>query len=125
MSFNHVTVIGRIVRDIKTESSTSGTTYLRNAVAVDRKGKKDEADFFDITAFGKTAEFIEKYFSKGKRIAISGHLQSNSYKDKEGKSHTSVAIIVDEVDFCDSKAEQTTKSEGFLDVNVTEELPFE
>jgi len=122
---NHVTVIGRIVREIKTESSTSGMTYLRNAIAVDRKGKKDEADFFDITAFGKTAEFIEKYFSKGRKIAISGHLQSNNYKDKEGKSHTSVAIIADEVDFCDSKAEQTTKSEGFLDVNVTEELPFE
>lgn len=122
---NRVDIIGRIVRDIKTESSTSGTTYLRNAIAVDRKGKKDEADFFEITAFNKTAEFIEKYFSKGKRIAISGHLQSNSYKDKEGKNHTSVAIIVDEVDFCDSKAEQTTKSEGFLDVNVTEELPFE
>lgn len=122
---NRVDIIGRIVRDIKTESSTSGTTYLRNAIAVDRKGKKDEADFFEITAFNKTAEFIEKYFSKGKRIAISGHLQSNSYKDKEGKSHTSVAIIADEVDFCDSKAEQTTKSEGFLDVNVTEELPFE
>lgn len=125
MSFNHVTVIGRIVRDIKTESSTSGTTYLRNAIAVDRKGKKDETDFFEVTAFGKTAEFIEKYFSKGRKIAISGHLQSNNYKDKEGKSHTSVAIIADEVDFCDSKAEQTTKSEGFLDVNVTEELPFE
>lgn len=122
---NRVDIIGRIVREIKTESSTSGTTYLRNAIAVDRKGKKDETDFFEVTAFGKTAEFIEKYFSKGKRIAISGHLQSNSYKDKEGKSHTSVAIIVDEVDFCDSKAEQTTKSEGFLDVNVTEELPFE
>lgn len=122
---NRVEIIGRIVRDIKTESSTSGTTYLRNAVAVDRKGKKDEADFFEITAFNKTAEFIEKYFSKGRKIAISGHLQSSNYKDKEGKSHTSVAIIVDEVDFCDSKAEQTTKSEGFLDVNVTEELPFE
>lgn len=122
---NRVDIIGRIAREIKTESSTSGTTYLRNAIAVDRKGKKDEADFFEITAFNKTAEFIEKYFSKGRKIAISGHLQSNSYKDKEGKSHTSVAIIVDEVDFCDSKAEQTTKSEGFLDVNVTEELPFE
>lgn len=122
---NRVEIIGRIVRDIKTESSTSGTTYLRNAIAVDRKGKKDEADFFEITAFNKTAEFIEKYFSKGRKIAISGHLQSNSYKDKEGKSHTSVSIICDEVDFCDSKAEQTTKSEGFLDVNVTEELPFE
>ena len=122
---NRVDIIGRIVRDIKTESSTSGTTYLRNAIAVDRKGKKDETDFFDITAFGKTAEFIEKYFSKGRKIAIAGHLQSNNYKDKEGKNHTSVSIICDEVDFCDSKAEQTTKSEGFLDVNVTEELPFE
>ena len=121
---NRVSVIGRIVREIKTESSTSGTTYLRNAIAVDRKGKKDEADFFDITAFGKTAEFIEKYFSKGRKIAISGHLQSNNYKDKEGKSHTSVAIIVDEVDFCDSKETNKTDND-FLNVSIPEELPFE
>ena len=64
---NRVDIIGRIVREIKTESSTSGTTYLRNSIAVDRKGKKDETDFFEITAFGKTAEFIEKYFSKGRK----------------------------------------------------------
>lgn len=120
---NRVEIIGRIVRDIKTESSTSGTTYLRNSIAVDRKGKKDEADFFEVTAFGKTAEFIEKYFSKGRKIAISGHLQSNNYKDKEGKSHTSVSIICDEVDFCDSKAEPKTDSD-LTNIKVDEELPF-
>lgn len=120
---NRVEIIGRIVRDIKTESSTSGTTYLRNSIAVDRKGKKDETDFFEVTAFGKTAEFIEKYFSKGRKIAISGHLQSNNYKDKEGKSHTSVAIIADEVDFCDSKSEPKTDND-LTNVKVDEELPF-
>lgn len=120
---NRVDIIGRIVREIKTESSTSGTTYLRNSIAVDRKGKKDETDFFEITAFGKTAEFIEKYFSKGRKIAISGHLQSSNYKDKDGKSHTSVAIIADEVDFCDSKAEPKTDND-LTNVKVDEELPF-
>lgn len=121
---NRVDIIGRIVREIKTESSTSGTTYLRNSIAVDRKGKKDETDFFEVTAFGKTAEFIEKYFSRGRKIAISGHLQSSNYKDKDGKSHTSVAIIADEVDFCDSKSEPKTDND-FLNVSVPEELPFE
>lgn len=120
---NRVDIIGRIVREIKTESSTSGTTYLRNSIAVDRKGKNDETDFFEVTAFGKTAEFIEKYFSKGRKIAISGHLQSSNYKDKEGKSHTSVAIIADEVDFCDSKAEPKTDND-LTNVKVDEELPF-
>lgn len=119
---NRVEIIGRIVRDVTTESSASGTTYLRNAIAVDRKGKDKEADFFEISAFGKTAEFIEKYFSKGRKIAISGHLQSNSYTDKNGNKKTTVSIIADEVDFCDSKSE--SKDNDFLNVTDTEELPF-
>lgn len=125
---NHVSVIGRIVRDIKTESSTNGTTYLRNAIAVDRRGKNNETDFFNITAFGKTAEFLERYFKKGSKVAISGHLQSDSYTDKNGNKVTSVSIIVDEADFCESKGEKPSDSpeNGFVNVpeGLVEELPF-
>ena len=122
MSFNHITIIGRITKDISLQYSTSGTAYVRNSIAVDRKGKEKKTDFFSITAFGKTAEFLDKYFSKGSKIAISGHLQSDSYTDKEGKRKDTISIIIDEVDFCDSKKES---KEEFLEVTTTEELPFE
>jgi len=124
---NRVDIIGRIVRDIKTESSTNGTTYLRNAIAVDRRGK-NETDFFNVTAFGKTAEFLERYFKKGSKVAISGHLQSDSYTDKNGNKVTSVSIIVDEVDFCESKGDKPSNLPENEFVNVpeglVEELPF-
>lgn len=123
---NRVEIIGRFTRDISTESSASGMTYLHNSIAVDRRGSG--ADFFNITAFGKTAEFLERYFKKGSKVAISGHLQSDSYTDKNGNKVTSVSIIVDEVDFCESKGEKSSNSPESEFVNVpeglVEELPF-
>lgn len=122
---NTVNIIGRFTKDISLESSTSGTSYLRNSIAVDRRG--DGTDFFNVTAFGKTAEFINKYFSKGSKIAITGHLQSDSFTNKEGKKISSVSIIIDTVDFCEKKETNDTLMSGgndFLNVTNTEELPF-
>ena len=117
---NTVNVIGNICKDVTTESSTSGTTYLRNSIAVRRD--KDNSDFFNIIAFGKCADFISKYFSKGSKIAITGHLQSDSYTNKEGKKTYSVSIVVDKADFCESKSNDN--SNDFLNVTNTEDLPF-
>ena len=122
---NNVNIIGRFTKDIKLEYSQSGTAYLRNGIALNRKGKDDTTDFFNVSAFGKTAEFIDKYFSKGSKVAISGHLQSDSYTTKDGEKRTSVAIIIDSVDFCESKGEKSKSGDDFLNVTVTEELPFE
>lgn len=121
---NTLNIIGRFTKDMKLEYSQSGTAYLRNSIAVDRRGK-DETDFFNTAAFGKTAEFIEKYFSKGSKVAITGHLQSDSYTTKDGEKRSSVSIIIDTVDFCEKKGEKTENpGDGFLNVTVTEELPF-
>ena len=122
---NNVNIIGRFTKDMKLEYSQGGTAYLRNSIAVDRRGKDDVTDFFNVTAFGKSAEFIDKYFSKGSKVAISGHLQSDTTKD--GEKRTSVSIIIDSVDFCEKKGEKTEENPGddFLNVTVTEELPFE
>ena len=122
---NTVNIIGRFTKDISLESSTSGTSYLRNSIAVDRRGEGN--DFFNVTAFGKTAEFINRYFSKGSKIAITGHLQSDSFTNKEGKKVSSVQIIIDAVDFCEKKETNDTLMSGgndFLNVTNTEELPF-
>ena len=122
---NHWCGIGRIVRDVKLESTTSGKSYLKNAIAIDRKG--EGTDFIPIIAWEKTAEFIDKYFRKGSRIGISGRIQTSTYT-KDGKSRTSVDVVVEEVTFCESKTTEDvllSNKSDFLTVNSTDELPFE
>ena len=120
--------IGRIVRDVNLESTTSGKTYLKNAVAIDRKG--EGTDFIPIIAWEKTAEFIDKYFHKGSRIGVSGRIQTSTYT-KDGKSRTSVDVVVEEVTFCESKTTEdvllSNKSDNFLHVDESDigNLPFE
>lgn len=132
---NRVDIIGRLTRDAELKSSTSGVSYYRNGLAVDRKGKDAGTDFFNVLAFGKTAEFLEKYFRKGSKVGISGHLQSGKYKNKDGVEVTTVEIVVDEADFCDTKAEssapanpapkaQEQPKKGFLDAKDIDDLPF-
>lgn len=124
---NVVCIIGRLTKDIELKSSTSGTSYTQNSIAVDRRGKEKETDFFNISAFGKSAEFLDKYFHKGSKVAITGHLQSGSYTDKNGNKVNSVTIIVDQIDFCEAKGESAkTEETNFLNVpdSLIEELPF-
>lgn len=123
---NSVNILGNLCKDTALEYSASGNAYLRNSIAVRRD--KDTTDFFSIAAFGKGAEFIEKYFSKGSKIAITGHLQSGQY-EKDGKKIPTVTIIVDKADFCESKSShggESAESNGFLNVpeGLVEELPF-
>lgn len=125
---NHYDGIGRLVRDVKLESTTSGKSYLKNAIAIDRKG--EGTDFIPIIAWEKTAEFIDKYFRKGSRIGISGRIQTSTYT-KDGKSRTSVDVVVEEVTFCESKTTEdvllSNKSDNFLHVDESDigNLPFE
>lgn len=127
---NVVCIIGRLTKDIELKSSTSGTSYTQNSIAVDRRGKEKETDFFNISAFGKSAEFLDKYFHKGSKVAITGHLQSGSYTDKNGNKVNSVTIIVDQIDFCEAKGESkdqvTEDANSFLNVpdSLLETLPF-
>ena len=115
---------GRITRDIELLYSTSGSAYLRNSIAVDRRG--EGTDFFNITVFGKTAEAFDKYLKKGSKVVIEGHLQSDSYKDKDGNNKNSVSIIVDAWEFGESKKDDTTSgsTKDFLDIPSDAELPF-
>lgn len=124
---NVVNGIGRLVRDNKLEYTTSGTAILKNSIAIDRPG--EGTDFIPIIAWGKTAEFISKYFQKGNRIGFSGRLESSSYKDKEGKNHFSLDVNVREVSFCESKTTEdvllSNNSNSMLQVDENIELPFE
>ena len=102
--------MGRLTRDPEVRYSQSGSAVANFSVAIDRRYKRDgetTADFFNCTAFGKTGEFVEKYLRKGLKVVIEGELQNNNYEDKNGTKHYSVQIIVNQIEFAESKSSQT------------------
>lgn len=116
-------ILGNITRDVElTYAQKNNTPIAKFSVAVQRKFKREgqpDVDFFNCTSFGKTAEFINKYFFKGKKIAVVGRMESNKYEEK-----TYWNLIVDEVDFADSK-KSTESNDSYTEVDDTEEkLPF-
>lgn len=102
---NSVVLLGRLTRDV--ELRVGDTSVARFGLAVARD-KKDETDFFNCVAFGKQAEFIEKYFSKGSRMCLRGKIRIGSY-EKDGRKISTCDIIAEQVDFVDTKAESPKK----------------
>ncbi len=108
---NKVNFIGRIVKDFELKTVGKDMKNTTFTIAVDRTYKKDgqpDADFFNIVAWGKTAEFISKWFAKGVRIGVSGRIQNKNWEDKEGKKHYATEIIAEEVYFADGKKDVGT-----------------
>lgn len=127
---NKVELVGRLVREPETRR-TENSSLSKFTVAVDRKFKSGDAtaDFISCVAFGKTAEFIEKYFNKGMRIGLAGRIQTGSYKNKEGQTVYTTDVVVEECEFVESKkAEASTPQvdkDGFMNVpDDVDELPF-
>ena len=132
---NKVILIGRLTKDpdVRYTTGDNSTAIARYTLAVDRRFKKDETDFIGCVAFGKSGEFAEKYLKKGIKIAISGRIQTGSYKDKEGRTVYTTDVVVEEQEFCESKGQgekpamQPEKPEdGFMSIpdDIDEELPF-
>lgn len=109
---NKTILLGRLTKDPE-ERSNGEMTITRFTVAVDRRSKDGQtADFPSCVAFGKTAEFIAKYFRKGSKIALDGHLQTGSYKNKDGYTVYTTDVVVENAEFAESK-----KSEAEEQVN--------
>ena len=103
---NKVIMIGRLTRDPEVSSSASGTAFARFSIAVDRRFKREgepDADFFNCTSFGKQAEFVERYLKKGTKVVVTGRIQNDNYTNKEGQKVYSVRIMVEEIEFAESK----------------------
>jgi single-strand DNA-binding protein len=99
---NSVTLIGRLVADPQHRMTQTGKGVANLRVAVDRKGREKESDFFDVTAWGQTADFVCTYLSKGRLVAIQGRLQVRTYNDKEGAERKAFEIVADTVQPLDS-----------------------
>ena len=123
----HCYGLGRLTKEVELKSSQNGTSYLSNSVACDRKYGEKKTDFFNIKAFGKTAEAMDKFLHKGSKIFVEGDLQIDEYTDKTGNKRQTVSIVVTSWEFAESKGEsKEEKKDGFLNIpeGLTEELPF-
>lgn len=138
---NKVIQIGRLTGDpeVRYSQGAETTCIARYTLAVDRKYKKEgepTADFIRCVAFGRNGEFAEKYLRKGTKIAITGRIQTGSYKDKDGKTVYTTDVVVEEQEFAESKKETqdnapsaptpSSVGDGFMNIpdGIDEELPF-
>ena len=132
-------MMGRLTRDPEIRSASNGTAVASFSIAVDRRFKREgepEADFFNCSAFGKQAEFVEKYLKKGVKVVISGRVQNDNYTNKEGQKVYSTRIMIESIEFAESKnssSEQSTApaepkpdKDGFMNIpeDLDAELPF-
>ena len=135
---NKAILMGRLTRDpeVRYSQTDSNMAIARFSLAVDRRYKKqgDEttADFFNCTAFGKQGEFVEKYLKKGTKVVVTGRIQNDNYTNKDGQKVYSVQIMVEEIEFAESKAagqsqqNDSMPGDGFMNIpdGVESELPF-
>ena len=142
---NKVILMGRLTRDpeVRYSSGENQTAIARYSLAVDRRrGKNDDqpsADFINCVAFGRSAEFAEKYFHKGLKITVAGRIQTGSYTNKDGQKVYTTDVVVEEQEFAESKAAsenagnsapagnpEPSNGDGFMNIpdGIDEELPF-
>lgn len=100
---NRVILMGRLARDPEINTTQSGNTIARMTIAVDRMSKDKGADFIGLVAWNQTAQFAAKYLSKGRRVLVEGKIQTGSYQGQDGAKHYTVNVIVDHLEFADSK----------------------
>jgi len=135
--------MGRLTRDpeVRYSQGAEPMAVARYTLAVDRRGRRDEngqnADFISCVAFARNAEFAEKYFRKGTKIAITGRIQTGSYNDREGRKVYTTDVVIEDQEFAESKSsqnggntqappEQSNAGDGFMNIpdGIDEELPF-
>ena len=133
---NHITIMGRLVRDPELRRIGSGVAVASFRVAVDRDfapkdGGERKADFIDCVAWRKTAELVSGYFTKGRMAVVSGRMQIRGWTDKDGNRRKSAEILVDNIYFGDSKpqaegaATEATGAEPYSEIAEDDDpLPF-
>lgn len=120
---NHIVLMGRLTRDPELRRTASGVSVVSFSIAVDRDftsketGEK-ETDFIDIVAWRSTAEFVSKYFSKGRMAVVSGRLQIRVWTDKDGNKRRSAEVVADNIYFGDSKRDSQSDSGYSQSVNT-------
>lgn len=113
---NHISIMGRLCGDPQLRRTGNGVPVATFTIASDRdfgsKGQEKETDFIDVVAWRSTAEFVEKYFSKGRMAVVSGRLQVRNWTDKEGSKRKTAEIVAESVYFGDSKSDGSQRNQA-------------
>ena len=127
---NKFQFMGRLCKDPEIRYSTTNNNKVGLInLAVNRRyvspGQERQTDFFNLTAFGKTAEFLEKYTKLGQQILVEGRMQNRTWEDKNGQKRYTIDFIVEQVYFADSnRSKEEATIDDFITVDDSEELPF-
>lgn len=137
---NHITIMGRFTRDPELRHTQSGTAVTSFTLAVDRDFKDKNSgeavtDWISCTAWKGTAEFVSRYFQKGRMAVVDGRLQTRSYQDRDGNKRTAVEVVADHVYFGDSRKKESegnapedelpdTEGQKFAELDDSSDLPF-
>ena len=120
-SINNVVLLGRLTRDPEMRSTTSGKNISEISLAVDRGN--DETDFFEIIAWEKTAELVQKYTNKGSKVLIQGRLRQDTWDDKQsGSKRSKVVIVASDVTFLDAPADKPDNAPEDVSQSLKDEL---
>ena len=124
---NKIFIMGRLTRDPELRRTPSGTPVTSFSLAVDRDYKSQsgekETDFIDVVAWRSTAEFVAKYFTKGRMAVVEGRLQIRDWQDKDGNKRTAFEVLADDVSFCSTKKEKSSEPD-FEEIKISGDLPF-
>lgn len=127
MAFNKVILMGRLVSVPELKQTQNGMSVTAFTLAVDRRfsGKEEErkTDFPTVVAFGKTAEFVRNYFTKGSPMLVCGELQTRTWKDAQGAARYATEVVAAEVSFCGAKSENATASTPRTESAAKREIP--
>lgn len=132
---NKVILIGRLTRDPDVRRTQDGKAVARYTLAVDRRGKDNSADFISCVAWEKRGEFAEQYLRKGTKIAVTGHIQTGEYTNRNGQKVYTTDVIVEEHEFCERRQQEAPQTvpeiippsaDDFIDIpdDIAKELPF-
>ena len=122
---NHITIMGRLCDNPETRYTQSQKEVTTFRLAVNRDLDRDKTDFIGVAAWGKTSEFVAKYFTKGSMAIVSGRLQIREWTDRNGNKRNEPEIIADHVYFGESKArEEKQIGNAFAELDDKGELPF-
>ena len=144
-NLNKVILGGRLTADPELKTTSSGISVVTFSIAVNRRYSKDsaqqnETDFFNVTAWRQTAEFVSRYFRKGSSICVSGSIQNRNWTDQQGQKHYRTDIVADEVMFVDSRSDSPASADfggatpafsspmgaapKFEEIKTDDDLPF-
>lgn len=129
---NKVVLMGRLTKDPETRyTQTSNTQVTSFTLAVNRRFSKEgqpSADFINIIAWNKTAEFVSKYFKKGQQVGVIGRIQTRNYDDEQGQKHYVTEVVAEEVYFADTKKEEVEKNQlvegNQFEITSEDDLPW-